>query len=132
MSHSLVRKLGTFNFPYSYCLHWHHPDKNICITLHKAYTFLAVYQPVGPYQVCMTELLHYLTRKANVSYTLLHINVTSRWIYCQGPCLTESVQKIRCSYRPSLVGDRSTRSSANSRHLTSDSSIVRPGGADCS
>jgi hypothetical protein len=34
--------------------------------------------------------------------------------------------------RPSLVGDRSTRSSANSRHLTSDSSRVRPGDADFS
>ncbi|CDQ92793.1 unnamed protein product, partial [Oncorhynchus mykiss] len=40
--------------------------------------------------------------------------------------------RSRCCCRPSLVGDRSTRSSANSRHLTSDSSRVRPGAADFS
>ena len=31
-------------------------------------------------------------------------------------------RRSRCCCRPSLVGDRSTRSSANCRHLTSDSS----------
>jgi hypothetical protein len=31
-----------------------------------------------------------------------------------------------------FVGDRSTRSSANTRHLISDSSKVRPDAADCS
>ena len=41
-------------------------------------------------------------------------------------------KRSRCCCRPSLVGDRSTRSSANSRHLTSGSSRVRPGAADCS
>jgi hypothetical protein len=38
-------------------------------------------------------------------------------------------RRSRCCCRPSLVGDRSTRS-ANSRHLTSVSSRVRPGAAD--
>ena len=41
-------------------------------------------------------------------------------------------RRSRCCCRPFLVGDRSTRSSANSRHLTSDSSMVRPGAADFS
>ena len=35
-------------------------------------------------------------------------------------------------YGNGVYVDRSTRSSANSRHLTSDSSRVRPGAADCS
>ena len=40
-------------------------------------------------------------------------------VHCQGPGLEEAVQKIysRCCCRPSLVGDSSTRSSANSSHL---------------
>ena len=41
-------------------------------------------------------------------------------------------RRSRCCCRPSLVRDRSTRSSTNSGHLTSDSSMVRPGAADCS
>ena len=41
-------------------------------------------------------------------------------------------RRSRCCCRPSLVGDRSTRSSANSRHLTSDSCRVRLGAADIS
>ena len=41
-------------------------------------------------------------------------------------------RRSRCCWRPSLVGDRGTRSSTNNRHLTSDSSRVRPGAADCS
>ena len=41
-------------------------------------------------------------------------------------------RRSRCCCRPSLFGDRSTSSSANRRHLTSDSRRVRPGVADCS
>ena len=41
-------------------------------------------------------------------------------------------RRSRCCCRPSLVGDRSTRSSASSRCLTSDSSRVSPGTAECS
>jgi hypothetical protein len=62
---------------------------------------------------------------------------------CQGPGLSGSrsvraqvwrnlCRRSMCCCRPSLVGDRSTRSSANSKHLTLDSSRVRPGAADCS
>ena len=52
-------------------------------------------------------------------------------IYCQGPA-QNLCRRSRCCCRPFLVGDSSTRSSANSKHLTSDSSRVRPGAADCS
>ena len=41
-------------------------------------------------------------------------------------------RRSRCYCSPVLVGDRSTRSSANCRHLTSDSSRVRPGAAEFS
>jgi hypothetical protein len=41
-------------------------------------------------------------------------------------------KRSRCCCRPSLVDDRSTRSSANSSDLTSDYSRMRPGAADCS
>ena len=41
-------------------------------------------------------------------------------------------RRSRCCCRASLVGDRSTRTSANSRHLTLESSRVRPGAADFS
>ena len=53
-------------------------------------------------------------------------------IYCQGPSQTICVEDLGAAVDPPLVGDRSTRSSANSRHLTSDSSRVRPGAAACS
>jgi hypothetical protein len=41
-------------------------------------------------------------------------------------------RRSRWCCRPSLVGDRRTRSSENSRHLTWDSSRVRLDAADCS
>jgi hypothetical protein len=61
----------------------------------------------------------------NIILVLLRFTVKAQvWQYL--------CRRSRCCCRPSLVGNICTRSSANSGHLTSDSSRVRPVAAACS